>query len=133
MTSWWSIQSWCFHQYRIPRCQHISESGLAGEGTFAFSSGQVHSTAAPRRCETMANPHPCRTERHKNGCTLHVDLTAKNAKDSQRTQSKSLGQRANCITTGVHYCSSLLWQVMIPGTFLFPHIPVMIAEKSLGQ
>ena len=27
------------------------------------------------------------------------NLTAKNAKESQRTQSKSLGQGANCITT----------------------------------
>src|SRR5439155_25047480 len=33
----------------------------------------------------------------------------------------------------VLYCPSLVWQVMIPSTFLLPHIPVIIAEKSLGQ
>jgi len=36
-------------------------------------------------------------------------------------------------TPFVLYCPSLVWQVMIPSTFLLPHIPVIIAEKSLGQ
>src|SRR5207244_13267186 len=32
-------------------------------------------------------------------------------------------------TPFVLYCPSLVWQVMIPSTFLLPHIPVIIAEK----
>ena len=36
-------------------------------------------------------------------------------------------------TPFVLYCPSLVWQVMILSTFLFPHIPIIIAEKSLGQ
>src|SRR5439155_965726 len=36
-------------------------------------------------------------------------------------------------TPFVLYCPSLVWQVMIPSTLPLPHIPVIIAEKSLGQ
>src|SRR5438094_9852253 len=59
---------------------------LAGEGSFAFSSGQVRPTRGSPALRTSF--------------AVKKNLTAKNAKDSQRTQSKSLGQVAKLVTTG---------------------------------
>src|SRR5436309_13045953 len=106
MTSWWSIHLGLLSISDSSLSAH-QRIVLAGEGSFAFSSGQVRPTRGSPALRTSF--------------AVKKNLTAKNAKDSQRTQSKSLGQRQTAsLPAFVLHCPSLVPQVMIQSRFLLP-------------